>query len=151
MQTVEIQICFEVIPTIQEAIDRKLFQDASPTELAVWFPALWTSGRWAHVYFRHANVSYHVTKLQSAEIRYKKTDNGVYTIRVDMRNLAKATLFVEAANDKPWYMFATNNCNAAISILLYGHPRAYGLFGTSWGWFTRRVLKDVQNLQAAQR
>ncbi len=151
MQIVEVEICFEVIPTIQDVIDRSLFQEASLIEILVWFPALLTSGRWAHVYFRHAEVSYHVTKLQSAEIRYKKTNNGVYKIRVDMRNLAQATLFVEASNTKPWYKFATNNCNSAVSILLYGHPRAYGLFGTSWGWFTRRILQDVQKLQAAQR
>ena len=153
MQTVEIEIGFLVIPTICEALanDTKFLKESSWVERLVWFPALWVSGRWAHVYIRHANVTYHVTKLQSADLRYQENIPGVYKIRVSIRNLAKATLFMEAANSKVWWKFPWNNCNAAISIVLYGHPRAYGMFGTSFGCMTRRVLKDVQKLQAAQR
>ncbi len=151
-ETCEVEIAFQMIPTIKQAIDEKMFADVDPLSLLIWFPALWTAGRYGHVYFAHAGVPYHVSNLQTSELRHKfNTEERLsytFTLKVLRRNLAKATLLCEDANGNHW-RHPICNCTHTISMLLYGEPNHYAWIGR-FGWATRRVLKDVQTLQAAQ-
>ena len=155
-EKVEVEINFERIPTIKEAfLGSRLFFSADWHERVIWFPALWTSGRYAHVYFAYIDVPYHVSNLKTSDLRHDYNTQQRYThtykIWVDKTNLLKAMMFVEKANGKSLVGHLSCNCVGSISTLLYGHPYRYGLFGSRWGWFTRRVLRDVQHIAACQR
>ncbi len=155
VECIEVEINFECVPTIKQAIEQSMFADRDYMSWVVWFPALWTSGRYAHVYFAHAGVPYHVSNLKTSDLRHQYNTEQrfthTYRIWVTRENLAKAMLMSEKANTKSVVGHLWCNCTHTISVLLYGHDRKYGLFGTRFGWFTRRVLRDVEMLQAAQR
>jgi len=155
VECVEVEINFECIPTIKQAFYEGLFFNADWHERVIWFPALWTSGRYAHVYFAHDGVPYHVSNLKTSDLRHdyntQQRFTHTYRIWVTRENLAKAMLLSEKANGKSLGKHLWCNCTHTISVLLHGHDRRYGLFGTRFGWFTRRVLREVETLQAAQR
>lgn len=149
----EIEINFEMVPTIKEAWREKMFGKANWWEIVIWFPALWTAGRYAHCYFAHCGVPFHISNLHTSQLRHEYNTEKRYThtfkIWVDKTNLAKATLLVDQANKNP-HKHLWCNCVSSISMLLYGHDRRYGMFGTRFGWFTRRALRDVEHIAACQ-
>ncbi len=104
------------------------------------------------MYFAHTGIAYHVGVLGDSKRRqeYNEAQRTTHTfrIRVTIENLAKATLLVEKAQRNPWF-HPWHNCTHTISTLIYGYPDHYTWLG-SFGWGTRKVLKDVQALQAAQ-
>lgn len=148
------EINFERIPSIKEAIQEKMFLTACWWEILIWFPALWSAGRLAHVYFAFDGVPYHVSNMPTSQLRHdyntQKRYSHTFKVRVDKANLLKAMVMVDDANANYW-RHGWCNCCSTISVLIYGHDKAYGLFGTRFGWFTRRVLRDVERLHAAQR
>ncbi len=148
----KVDICFERLPTWNEAWSEGMLPKLCLEEWALW-PVGWLmSGRYYHVYMVHNDTAYHISMLDGPEIRFRhKTDKPALTfsIRVDRDNLTRAKLFVTSEEysirTAPW-----RNCNHQLGVLLYGDKHHY----TSWfglGWFTRRVLYDVQRIQAAQR
>lgn len=149
---VEIEINFESLPTICEAWQHGMLSKLTWIEWVLWPLGVWTSGRYHHVYFLANDIAYHVSMLNSGEMRHRyntKRPAKSFKIMVDEDNLLQAKLFVDEANKNLWRA-PRRNCTHSISILLYGHPHRY----SSWfglGWFTRRVRKDIEALQAAQR
>ncbi len=150
----EVEINFEMIPTIKQVLRKpSLFTEADWIERVIWFPALWTSGRYAHVYFASDGIPYHVSNLQTSELRHEYNTEKRYThtfrIWVKKNNLLKAMEWVDKANGMGvGHLWC--NCCSSISVLLYGHDRRYGMFGTRFGWFTRRVLRDIEHIAACQ-
>lgn len=151
---VEVEIVFECIPTIKQAIDQKMFATVDIISLLIWFPALWTAGRRGHVYFAYLGEPCVVSNLETSKQRSRFNEeqqlDRPYKIWVKRENLAKAMVIVDRANSNRW-RHPWCNCTSSISMLLYGHTRRYGWFGTRFGWQTRRVLRDVQHIQACQR
>lgn len=149
----EVEVNFEVVPTIKEAWREKMFGKANWWEIVIWFPALWTAGRYAHVYFAVNGIPYHVSNLHTSELRHQYNTEKRYThtfkIWVDKTNLLKAMVCVDKANAMGvGHLWC--NCVSTISVLLYGHDRRYGLFGTRFGWFTRRCLRDIEHISVCQ-
>ncbi len=150
---VEVTICFECIPTIRQAFKQKMFATADLISMVIWFPALWTAGRLGHVYFAYLGDPHVVCNLETSKQRSRFNEQqelGVtYKIWVSRENLIKAMVVVDEANANRW-RHPWCNCTTSISMLLYGHRNHYAWIG-NFGWATRRVIKDVQKLQAAQR
>lgn len=153
-ETCEVIIHFDKFPTWKQACKAGIPKQLSFFEWFLWGLGLITSGKHYHVWFEHAGVPYHYTTLSTAEMRRRFNDEAAteaqsFRIRVTRENVAKATLYLDAANaNKRRCMVA--NCTHACSVLIYGHPNRY----CSWfgiGWWTRRCLKDIQLIQAGQR
>lgn len=152
-ETCDVIVQFGKIPTIRDAFVEKLFSITTWQEMMIWFPSVWTAGRYAHCYFAHAGVTYDVSNMPTSKSRqiYNDKLNLTYTykIRVLRKNVAKATLLCEEANANHW-RHPISNCTHTISMLIYGEPNHYTWFG-SFGWATRKVLRDVQQIEASQR
>ncbi len=154
VELVLVEINFERIPTIREAFfGSRLFFSADWQERLIWFPALWAAGRYAHVYFAYQGVPYHVSNLKTSDLRHEYNTQKRYAysyhIWVPKENLLRAMVCVEEANKNHWSHLWLN-CTNTISELLYGNRTRYGVFGTSFGAQTRRVLRDVQNVALCQ-
>ncbi len=154
VELVCIEVNFECVPTIKEAIAEKMFATAYWWEILIWMPALLIAGRYAHVYFAYNGIPYHVSNMPTGQLRHdynvEKRYTHTYEIWVPKANLLRAMVCVDEANKNYWRHLWLN-CTHTISELLYGNRTRYGLFGTSFGAQTRRVLRDVQHIVACQR
>ncbi len=152
-ERVEVEINFERIPTLREAIREKMFDTADWWEILIWFPALWVAGRYGHCYFAYQGVPYHVSNLPGSQLRHdynmQKRYSYSFRVMVSRENLLRAMVCVDQANNNHWRHLWCN-CTHSISELLYGNRTRYGLFGTSFGAQTRRVLRDVENVTLCQ-
>lgn len=149
---VEIEINFESLPTICEAWQHGMISKLSWLELILWPIGLWTSGRHHHVYFIHNDIAYHVSMLDGGEVRHKY--NTVkpaksFKIMVDEDNLLQAKLLVAEANRK-LLQAPRRNCTHSISMLLFGRRHHFSTLGR-YGWQTRKVLRAVEVISAAQK